>query len=130
LGLRLGRPVALKMLLAGAYAGPQERERFLREAKAVAGLRHPNLVQVYDMGDHEGRPYFTMEYAEGGSLAQRLTGTPLGAHYAAGLVATLAEAVQVAHQGGAADEPRLVRLVHHTHAAAAEFQLHHVSRRR
>ena len=53
--LRLNRAVALKMILAGAYAGPQERERFRREAEAVAGLRHPNIVQVYDVGD-VGRP--------------------------------------------------------------------------
>jgi tetratricopeptide (TPR) repeat protein/tRNA A-37 threonylcarbamoyl transferase component Bud32 len=98
--LRLNRSVALKMLLTGAYAGPQERERFLREAEAVAGLRHPNLVQVYDVGDHDGLPYFTMEYVEGGSLAQKLLGTPQCVHYAAACVATLAEAVQVAHQGG------------------------------
>jgi serine/threonine-protein kinase len=98
--LRLNRPVALKMMLAGAYAGPEERERFLREAEAVAGLRHANIVQVHDMGDHGGRPYFTMEYIEGGSLAQRLMGTPQCVSYAAGLVAILAEAVQVAHQGG------------------------------
>jgi eukaryotic-like serine/threonine-protein kinase len=78
--LRLNRPVAIKMLLAGAYADLQERERFLREAEAVAGLRHPNLVQVHDMGDHNGRPYFTMEYVEGGSLAQKLLGTPQPAH--------------------------------------------------
>src|SRR5262245_1993395 len=98
--LRLNRPVALKMLLAGAHAGLEERERFFREAEAVAGLRHANLVQVHDVGDHDGRPYFSMEYVEGGSLAQRLMCTPLGAPYAAALVATLAEAVQVAHQGG------------------------------
>jgi eukaryotic-like serine/threonine-protein kinase len=98
--LRLNRMVALKMLLPGAYAGPEERERFLREAEAVAGLRHANLVQVHDAGDHDGRPYFTMEYVEGGSLAQKLLGTPQPAHQAAALVATLAEAVQVAHQGG------------------------------
>ena len=52
---RLDRPVALKMLLAGGYAGPAERARFQREAEAVAGLRHPNIVAVYDVGDH-GRP--------------------------------------------------------------------------
>jgi serine/threonine-protein kinase len=98
--LRLNRPVALKMLLAGAYAGPGERERFLREAEAVAGLRHENIVQVYGAGDHEGRPYFTMEYVEGGSLAQMLQGTPQPARQAAALLAPLAEAVQVAHRGG------------------------------
>src|SRR6516165_5721795 len=98
--LRLGRLVALKMTLAGAYAGPHERERFRREAEAVAALRHPNLVQVYDAGDWTGRPYFTMELIEGGSLAQRLAGTPQPARQGATLLATLAEAVQVAHQGG------------------------------
>jgi serine/threonine-protein kinase len=98
--LRLNRSVALKMLLPLAYAGAEERERFLREAEAVAGLRHANLVQVHDLGDHDGRPYFTMEYVEGGSLAQKLSSTPLPAYQAATLVATLAEAVQVAHQGG------------------------------
>ena len=66
---RLNRPVALKMLLAGAYAAAHERARFQREAEAVAGLRHPNIVQVYDVGDHEGRSYFSMEYVEGGSLS-------------------------------------------------------------
>src|SRR6266478_2746666 len=98
--LRLNRPVAIKMLLPGAYAGLEERERFLREAEAVAGLRHPNLVLIHDIGDHDGRPYFTLEYVEGGSLAQKLSGAPQPAHQAAALLATLAEAVQVAHQGG------------------------------
>src|SRR3954451_19456606 len=91
--LRLSRLVALKMLLAGAQAGPAERARFQREAEAVASLRHPNIVQVYDVGDHEGCPYFTMEL-EGGSLAQTLAGAPQPARQAAALLATLAEAVQ------------------------------------
>jgi tetratricopeptide (TPR) repeat protein len=98
--LGLNRLVALKMALAGSYAGPHERERFRREAEAVAALRHPNVVQVYDIGDAAGRPYFTMELLEGGSLALRLTGTPQPARQAAGLLATLAQAVQAAHQGG------------------------------
>ncbi len=98
--LRLNRAVALKMLLAGAYARPEELERFLREAEAVAGLHHENVVQVYDVGDVDGRPYFTMELVEGGSLAQKLAGTPQPALQAAALVATVAEAIQVAHQSG------------------------------
>jgi serine/threonine-protein kinase len=98
--LRLKRTVALKMLLVGAYAGPRERARFQREAEAVAGLRHGNIVQVHDVGDHEGMPYFTMEFVEGGSLAQKLAGTPQPARPAAALVATLAAAMQVAHQSG------------------------------
>jgi serine/threonine-protein kinase len=98
--LRLNRLVALKMLLAGAYAGPAERERFLREAEAVAAVRHANIVQVHGAGDHDGWPYFTMEYVEGGSLAQKLLGTPQPARRAAALLSPLAEAVEVAHRGG------------------------------
>jgi serine/threonine-protein kinase len=98
--LRLNRLVALKMLLGGDDASPHQRARFKREAEAVAGLRHENIVRVYDVGDHDGRPYFTMEFLEGGSLAQQLAGTPQAAGAAARLVATLAEAVGVAHQGG------------------------------
>src|SRR4029453_1965068 len=88
------------MMLAGAYARPEERERFRREAEAEAGLRHPNVVQVYDVGTLDGRPYFIMGFVEGGSLAQRLAGTPLPARQAARLVAALAEAVQAAHDRG------------------------------
>ena len=98
--LRLGRLVALKMTLAGSYAGPLERERFRREAEAIAALRHANVVQVYDVGDWAGRPYFTMELIDGGSLAQRLTGAPQPARQSATLLATLAEAMHAAHQAG------------------------------
>ena len=98
--LRLNRPVALKMLLAGSYATPAERQRFAREAELVAGLRHPNLVQVYDVGDLDGRPYFTMEFVEGGSLADGIAGMPRPARQAAELVATLADAIAAAHRGG------------------------------
>src|SRR5215472_12781191 len=98
--LRLNRVVALKMTLAGSYAGPHDRERFRREAEAVAALRHPNVVQLYDVGDADGRPYFTMEFMEGGSLAQKLAGKPQPARPGAQLVAILAEAVQAAHESG------------------------------
>ncbi len=97
---RLHRDVAIKMLIAGAYARPEELERFLRGAEAKAGLRHPNIVQVYDVGDLDGRPYFTMEFVEGGSLAQRLACAPMPPDQTAVLVATLADAVQAAHDGG------------------------------
>src|SRR5262249_17383516 len=98
--LELNRVVALKSLLAGAYAGPQELARFRREAEAAAALRHPHVVQVYDVGELPGGPYFTMELVEGGSLAQKLAGRPLPPREAAGLIATLACAVQFAHQSG------------------------------
>jgi serine/threonine-protein kinase len=100
LHLRLNRTVALKMLLAGVYAGGHERQRFLREAEAVAALRHPNVVQIYDMGEHDGRPYFTMELVEGGNLKEKVAGTPQPAAWAASLTATLAGAVHLAHQSG------------------------------
>lgn len=97
---RLNRAVALKMLLAGPCARPEERERFQREAEAVAALGHPNIVQVHDVGDVDGRPYFTMEFVEGGSLAEQTRGIPQPARQAAALVATLADAVHAAHQNG------------------------------
>jgi serine/threonine-protein kinase len=98
--LRLHRIVALKMLLVGDCATSLERERFLREAEAKAGLSHSNIVQVYEVGEHNGRPYFTMEFVEGGNLAEKLQNIPQPAREAAALVATLAEAVQAAHQSG------------------------------
>src|SRR5271166_3040370 len=98
--LRLNRAVALKMLLAGPCARPEELGRFQREAEAVAALNHPNIVQVYDVGDVEGRPYFTMELVEGGNLAHQIQGVPQPGHQAAALVATVAEAIHGAHQSG------------------------------
>src|SRR6516162_6900470 len=98
--VRLNRAVALKMVPAGPCAHPEERVRFEREAQAIAGLGHANIVQVYDVGDVEGRPYFTMELVEGGNLAYQIQGIPQPARQAAALLATLAEAVHAAHQSG------------------------------
>jgi serine/threonine-protein kinase len=98
--LKLKRVVALKMLLSGAYASPLELSRFLREAEAVAGLAHPHIVQVHDVGELEGRPYFTMELIAGGSLAEKLAGAPLPARQAAEMAVVLADAVQWAHKHG------------------------------
>src|SRR5262245_23190679 len=98
--LRLSRTVALKMLLAGPYASPQERARFQREAEAVAQLRHAHIVQIHDVSEHEGHSYFTMEFVEGGSLAQKLAGRPQPARQAAAMTVVLADAVQAAHQAG------------------------------
>jgi WD40 repeat protein/tetratricopeptide (TPR) repeat protein len=97
---RLHRPVALKMLLAGALAGQEERARFRIEAEAVARLEHPNIVHIHEVGDQAGQPYFALEYVEGGSLTAKLAGTPLPVREAAGLVATLARAMHYAHLRG------------------------------
>jgi WD40 repeat protein/serine/threonine protein kinase len=98
--LSLDRIVALKMILAGPHCGPRDLARFRGEAAAVARLQHPNIVQVYDVGEADGRPYLALEFVPGGSLAQHLDGSsqPIGA--AARLVETLARAVQVAHEHG------------------------------
>lgn len=98
--LKPNRPVAVKMLLAGPYAGPQELARFLREIEAVATLQHPNIVQIHEVSEHAGRPYFTMELVEGGSLAQHLARALPSPLLAAELVATLAVTVQFAHKSG------------------------------
>jgi eukaryotic-like serine/threonine-protein kinase len=98
--LALKRVVALKMILHAEYAGAEERERFRAEAEAVARLQHPNIVQVYEVGEADGRPFCALEFIGGGNLAQRLASAPLSATAAAELVQTLAEAVHAAHQAG------------------------------
>jgi serine/threonine-protein kinase len=98
--LRLGRTVALKMVLMGGLAESADLVRFIHEAEATARLRHPNLVQVFAIGSHKQLPYFTMEYVEGGTLAERLKGRPLPPREAASLLVPVAAAVQHAHQRG------------------------------
>jgi serine/threonine protein kinase len=96
----LDRLVALKVVLAGAHAGPDDLARFRREAEAIARLHHPNVVEIYEVGDRDGLPYFSMELCGGGSLAQQLAAGPLAPRRAAQLVETLARAVQAAHDAG------------------------------
>jgi serine/threonine protein kinase len=98
--LRRKRLVALKMILVGGHAGEQELARFRTEAQAIARLEHPNIVQLYEMGESQGRPFFSLELLEAGSLADQLDGTPWPARKAARLVRTLARAVHHAHQRG------------------------------
>jgi hypothetical protein len=96
----LKRLVALKMILSGEYAGPQELARFRTEGQAVASLQHQHIVQIYEVGEHEGHPYFSLEFCAGGNLAHKLDGTPLPARQAAQMVETLARTMHVAHQAG------------------------------
>jgi WD40 repeat protein len=96
----LDRVVALKMILSGAHAGEQELARFRAEAEAAARLRHPNIVQIHEIGEHGGHPYFSLEFVEGGGLDRKLAGTPLPPREAAGLVETLARAIHAAHEKG------------------------------
>jgi serine/threonine-protein kinase len=98
--VRLNRVVALKMILAGDHAAPDAAARFRVEAEAVARLHHPQIVQIYAFGDQDGRPYFAMEYVAGGSLTDRLDGSPWIIRDAARLVEMLARAVHEAHRLG------------------------------
>ncbi|HVK16886.1 MAG TPA: serine/threonine-protein kinase [Fimbriiglobus sp.] len=93
-----GQLVALKVIRDGALAGPQARARFHIEAESAARLRHPNVVQIYEVGEHAGRPYYAMELVAGGTLDQHLAGRPLSAPDAAALIRTLALAVAHAHE--------------------------------
>jgi WD40 repeat protein/predicted Ser/Thr protein kinase len=94
----LKRIVALKTILAERHASADQRSRFQVEAEAVARLTHPNIVQVYEIGEYDGRPYFSMEYVEGTSLSQHLAGSLLVPRQAAALLAGVAEAIHFAHQ--------------------------------
>ncbi len=96
----LKRLVALKMILAGPHAGAAELGRFRTEVEAVARLQHPNVVQIYEVGEHEGRPFFSLEFVDGGTLADRLDGRPQPPEASARLIETLARAVHCAHEHG------------------------------
>jgi serine/threonine protein kinase len=100
LDTRLKRLVALKMIRDGAHARPDMIARFRAEAAAVAQLRHPHIVQIHEVGEHNGHNYLTLEFVNGPTLAQRLAGTPQPSLPAAQLVEMLARAVAVAHQHG------------------------------
>ncbi|HEY7309804.1 MAG TPA: serine/threonine-protein kinase [Gemmataceae bacterium] len=94
----LKRLVALKMILSGEHAGTDELARFRAEAESVARLQHPNIVQIYEVGEYQGRSFFSMEYVEGGTLADRLRGAPQAPEQSAQLIRTLALAMAAAHQ--------------------------------
>src|SRR5262249_8226080 len=87
-------------MLADAYGGEDQRRRFQAEAEAVARLHHPNIVQVFEVGDAEGRAFCALEYVEGGTLAEALSGGPCAPRVAAGRAARLADAVAAAHERG------------------------------
>src|SRR5215469_12863001 len=98
--LALGRIVALKMVLAGAHAGAEQRRRFRAEAEAAAMLSHPHIVQVYEVGEQEGCPYFSLEYVEGRNLQDFLSESRPAPAESAALVEQLARAVDYAHRRG------------------------------
>ena len=96
----LNRSVALKMILSGRLANEAEVKRFVQEAQAAANLNHPNIVAVYEVGSHEGRHYYSMEFIDGRNLAELVRKRPLPAAKAAQYVRTIAEATHFAHERG------------------------------
>ena len=96
----LSRIVALKMILAGEHAGLRERARLRNEAQAAAQLMHPNVVQIFEIGEHEGLPFLAMEYVAGGNLTRTLRAMPQAFRWSARLTETMARAIHVAHLRG------------------------------
>jgi serine/threonine-protein kinase len=96
----LKRPVALKMILIGEHASEEHLARFRAEAEAVAKLQHPGIVQIYEIGEYQNRPYFALEFISGGNLESLLGGKPMHCREAAPLLEAVARAVHYAHQCG------------------------------
>jgi serine/threonine protein kinase/WD40 repeat protein len=98
--LETNRIVALKVLSAGIHAGAVQRARFRAEAELIARLQHPNIVQIYEAGEHDGCPYLVLEFIGGGSLRDRLQGVPQPPRAASRFLEEIARALQAAHAAG------------------------------
>lgn len=98
--LKLNRVVAIKMILAGQLASQEDVQRFYTEAEAAAGLDHPGIVPIYEVGEHEGQHYFSMGFVDGDSLSGRIAEQPLPPRDAATLLHKVADAVRYAHDQG------------------------------
>lgn len=122
----LNRLVAIKMILAGQLASEADVRRFQLEAEAAANLDHPGIVPIYEVGQHDGRHYFSMGFVEGQSLAEKIAAGPLDARRAAELVRRVTEAVQYAHDRGVIHrdlKPANVLLDHQGHPRITDFGL-------
>ena len=96
----LERTVALKMIPNAAFAAAQDLARLRAEALAAARLSHPNIVPVYEVGEHNGQPWFSMQFIEGTTLSQRLMSGPMKPREAAALLVPIVEAIGAAHRAG------------------------------
>jgi eukaryotic-like serine/threonine-protein kinase len=122
----LRRTVALKTILAGDLASPEDIHRFRQEAEAAAQLDHSGIVPIFEVGEHEGQHYFSMGYVEGGSLADRIKHGPLPPRQASELVRQVAEAVAYAHERGVIHrdlKPSNILLDREGHAKVSDFGL-------
>ncbi len=98
--ISLGRRVAVKTITEGRLASRESLQRFAAESRAAANLRHPNIVAVYEVGEHEGVPFFSMDYIDGGNLGDRVAERPLLPQLAAELAHKIAKAIGAAHSAG------------------------------
>jgi WD40 repeat protein len=98
--LSLRRTVAVKLLLLGRYSSADSIERFRREAESAAALRHPNIVAIYEIGEHDGQQFFSMDYVDGSSLAQMLRLGPFEPRRSAEVARDIAQAIHYAHGQG------------------------------
>jgi WD40 repeat protein len=98
--LSLGRTVAVKLLLLGRYSSAESVERFRREAQSAAALRHPNIVAIHEIGEHEGQQFFSMDYVEGQNLAEAVRTGPMEPRRSAEVVGAIAKAIHFAHEHG------------------------------
>jgi len=98
--VKLNRIVAIKMILSGQLASKEDVQRFYTEAEAAAGLDHPGIVPIYEVGEHDGQHYFSMGFVDGQSLSSRIADGPLPPREAADLLHRVSDAVQYAHDRG------------------------------
>jgi serine/threonine protein kinase len=96
----LGRTVALKMILRGATPSSADLARFRTEAESAARLDHPSIVPIYEVGEQQGQPFFTMKYVAGSTLTRRLAGGPMPPREAASILAPICRAIHYAHERG------------------------------
>jgi hypothetical protein len=122
----LDRVVALKMISPDRFPDAADLARFRTEAEATAALRHPGIVAVHEVGELDGRPFFSMDYIEGGSLAEKLTDGPLPGKIAARYLLAMARAIQHAHEHGILHrdlKPANVLLDEHDQVFVTDFGL-------
>jgi serine/threonine-protein kinase len=124
--MSLGREVAIKMIQQDRLNSPEDHQRFLAEAEATARLQHPGIVQVYEVGQFDGTPFFSMQFIRGETLAQRLRNGPIGQRQAAALIANVARAIDYAHKQGILHrdiKPSNILLDEHGNAKVTDFGL-------
>lgn len=124
--VNLGREVAIKMIQQDRLNSPEDHQRFLAEAEATARLEHTGIVQVYEVGEFDGTPFFSMQFIRGETLAQRLRSGPMGQRQAAALIASVAKAIDYAHKQGILHrdiKPSNILLDEHGSAKVTDFGL-------